>query len=146
MTRAWSQPALPSSSSTRSEFGEYRECTIITRTLDAWAEALGQRTIQLVKIDVEGHEHAVIEGGRKTIHQHRPFIIVEILGAAEVEAIDGLLTECNYLDIALAPDALRRCVKVRFHPDAWNHLLCPAEKSTRILTLCRELNLRMDFV
>jgi FkbM family methyltransferase len=125
--------------------GEYRECTIITRTLDAWAESLGRATIQLMKIDVEGHEHAVIEGGRMTIHRHRPFIIVEILGAAEVEAINRLLTECNYLDIALAPGALRHCVKVHFHLDAWNHLLCPAEKLTRILTLCRELNFRMDY-
>jgi len=125
--------------------GEYRECTIIARTLDSWAERLGWATIQLVKIDVEGHEHAVIEGGRKTIDRHRPFIIVEVLGTAKFDAMNAMLRESNYLDIALAPDALCHCLTVRFHGSAWNHLLSPAEKAQQILTLCRELNLRMEF-
>ena len=125
--------------------GDYRECMIITRTLDDWAETLGPATIQLIKIDVEGHEHAVIEGGRKTIDRHRPFIIVEILGTAKFDAMNAMLMESNYLDIALAPDALHHCLTVRFHGNAWNHLLCPAEKARKILTVCRELSLRMEF-
>jgi FkbM family methyltransferase len=124
--------------------GEYRVVTIITRTLDGWAETFGPPAIQLVKIDVEGHEDAIIEGGRKTIDRHRPFIIVEILGPSRVEAFDRMLIESDYLDIALAPGALRHCLRVRFHADAWNHLLCPVEKAQRILALCRELDLRLE--
>jgi hypothetical protein len=40
---------------------------------------------------------------------------------------------------------LRHCLRVGFHGDAWNHLLCPAEKAHHILTLCRELDLRLEF-
>lgn len=127
------------------QVGEFRSSPVITRTLDAWAEKLGPAPIELVKIDVEGHEDAVIEGGRKTIERHRPFIIVEILGPSRVEAFDRMLTESNYLDLALAPGALRHCLPVRFHGDAWNHLLCPAEKAQRVLALCRELDLRLEF-
>ncbi len=125
--------------------GEYRRSTVVTQTLDGWAETLGPAAIQLVKIDVEGHEGAVIEGGRRTVDRHRPFIVVEILGLSRVEAFDRMLTESDYLDIALSSTALRHCLWVGFHGDAWNHLLCPAEKAHHILTLCRELDLRLEF-
>lgn len=127
------------------QVGDYHSSSVITRTLDGWAEALGPGAIELVKIDVEGHEDAVIEGGRKTIDHHRPFIIVEILGPCRVEAFDKMLIESDYLDIALTPSALRHCLRARFHGDAWNHLLCPAEKAQRLLALCRELDLRLEF-
>jgi FkbM family methyltransferase len=127
------------------QVGEYRRHTIIAQTLDRWAETLGPATIALMKIDVEGHEHAVIQGGRKTIRRHRPFIIVEILGPSKVEAFDRMLIENDYLDIALCSTALQHCLRVHFHPDAWNHLLCPAEKARQILTLCREIDLRLEF-
>ncbi|MBV9377944.1 MAG: FkbM family methyltransferase [Alphaproteobacteria bacterium] len=127
------------------QVGDFRSSSVVTRTLDGWAEALGRAAIELVKIDVEGHEDAVIEGAQKTIDRHRPFIILEILGPSRVEAFDRMLIESDYLDIALTPSALRHCLRVRFHADAWNHLLCPAEKAQRVLALCRELDLRLEF-
>jgi hypothetical protein len=119
--------------------------TISTITLDTWASVVKDLSIQMIKIDVEGHEHAVIEGGRQTIRRHRPYIVVEILGAANFQKIGEVLREENYLDFALAYSALRHCSGVHFHEDAWNHLLVPAEKACRILTLCRQLNLNMQF-
>ena len=53
------------------------------RQLYGWAKALGPGAIELVKIDVEGHEDAVIEGGRKTIDRHRPFILLKSSALAE---------------------------------------------------------------
>jgi hypothetical protein len=99
----------------------------------------------MVKIDVEGHEHAVIEGGRSTIERDRPFIIIEILGTAKFEVINTMLIEASYIDIALSPAALRHCLTLGFHSDAWNHLLCRTEKAYQILALCRELNLGLEF-
>jgi FkbM family methyltransferase len=125
--------------------GEYRRVTVITRTLDGWAEAVEPAPIALLKIDVEGHEDAVIEGGRNTINRHRPFIAVEILGPSRLEAFDRMLVESEYLDLALSPAALRHCLRVQFHADGWNHLLCPAEKIQQIFTLCGELNLDLEF-
>jgi hypothetical protein len=68
----------------------------------------------MVKIDVEGHEHAVIEGGRSTIERDRPFIIIEILGTAKFEVINTMLIEASYIDIALSPAALRHCLTLGF--------------------------------
>jgi FkbM family methyltransferase len=124
--------------------GRFFEHTITTRTLDHWANTMENCSIGMIKIDVEGHEHAVIEGGRCTISRHRPFIIVEVLGPSEVIPINDLLTNERYLDFALAPGVLRYCQKVRFHSDGWNHLLCPAENASEILFLCKQLALRIE--
>lgn len=35
-------------------------------------------SVDLIKIDVEGHEHDVLQGARKTIKQHWPVLVVEM--------------------------------------------------------------------
>ena len=35
-------------------------------------------SVDLIKIDVEGHEHDVLQGARKTIKQHWPLLVVEM--------------------------------------------------------------------
>jgi FkbM family methyltransferase len=47
------------------QVGTYIRREITTETLDDWAEATLKEPVQLIKMDVEGHEHAVIEGGRR---------------------------------------------------------------------------------
>jgi FkbM family methyltransferase len=41
-------------------------------------DALGLGPVGLIKIDVEGHELAVIEGARRTLARDRPALVVEI--------------------------------------------------------------------
>lgn len=48
--------------------------TVKVKTLDDF----NFRDVDLIKIDVEGHEQAVIEGARETIETTRPILIVEI--------------------------------------------------------------------
>ena len=126
-----------------SEIGQYREQTIETSSLDEWSERLGPAPVQFIKMDVEGHEHAVIEGGRRFLARHRPYLTVEVLGPAEKRPIQDFLLEAGYLDFAIAPGVLRHCTSIRFHPDAWNHLLCPAERAGRLLGICRDLGLQI---
>jgi FkbM family methyltransferase len=128
------------------QVGNHVRHEIITETLDDWAEASSQEPIELVKIDVEGHEHAVIEGGRRTISRHRPIIIVEVLDAADFSALDRILVEEGYCDFALSPGGMRGCPSIRFHPDAWNHLLSPAEKVGLVSTVCHSLGLPLEKV
>lgn len=52
----------------------HRSVTVETRLLDAF----GFDAVGLIKIDVEGHELAVIEGARQTLLRCRPNLIVEI--------------------------------------------------------------------
>jgi len=126
------------------QIGEHVRRDVTTETLDGWAAANGAGPIRLVKMDVEGHEHAVLEGGRRVIGRHRPFIVAEMLGGADFAALNRILLEDGYRDFALAPDAARECATLRFHPDAWNHLLCPVEKIGRISLLCEQLNVPLE--
>lgn len=125
------------------QVGQFREHRITTRTLDGWA-ALTETPIRLIKCDVEGHEHAVIEGGWQALSRHRPFIVIEVLSNAETDIHNRLMHELGYLDFALTDGTLRQCTNVRFHPDAWNHLLVPAERAGRMFTLCRQLGLTLS--
>ena len=126
-----------------SEIGQYREQTIETSSLDEWSERLGPAPVQFMKMDVEGHEHAVIEGGRRFLARHRPYVTAEVLGPAEKRPIQDFLLEAGYLDFAIAPGVLRHCASIRFHPDAWNHLLCPTERAGRLLSVCRDIGLQI---
>lgn len=47
------------------------------RTLDGLASDAGFTSVDLVKIDVEGFEAAVLRGGRQTILRHRPKLLLE---------------------------------------------------------------------
>jgi FkbM family methyltransferase len=51
--------------------------TIVT-TIDAEAAARGNK-ISLIKIDVEGHEMAVLEGAQNVLRTHRPLVVCELL-------------------------------------------------------------------
>ena len=123
------------------EIGNFREQQIETRTLDEWSRRLGLAKVHFMKVDVEGHEHAVIAGGRVFLAEHRPYLTLEVLGSADTGTLNSLLRESEYLDFAMAPTGLRNCETVRHHSDAWNHLLCPAERAGRLLQICRRLGL-----
>ena len=48
------------------------------RRLDSIAEGFGLRRVDVIKIDAEGAEIQVLNGGVKTITRFRPFIVVEV--------------------------------------------------------------------
>jgi FkbM family methyltransferase len=59
------------------EFGEpvIKEIRVRTRTLDELYPQ--ERPLQFVKIDVEGAEYLVLQGGKRTLKRHRPYIVFE---------------------------------------------------------------------
>lgn len=62
-------------------------------TLDAIAEREGIAQVDLVKIDVEGHEASVVRGGRRLLERDRPRIVVELGGVERLRAFRPLLPE-----------------------------------------------------
>lgn len=128
------------------QIGRYRKQTIQTQTMDGWAAHRGFDDISLIKIDVEGHEYAVIEGARKTILKHRPMITIELLSGARADTIEKMIFEESYIDLAITPTGFRNSPTLAFHPDGWNHLLCPSEKLSLILNACQDLNLKLEIV
>lgn len=81
------------------ERGDPEYITVDVSTLDA---EIGDLTPRVVKIDVEGAELAVIEGGRSLLSQARPMVIFEHVAAAAAlygatpEGLWDLLTELDY--------------------------------------------------
>jgi FkbM family methyltransferase len=68
---------------------------VSTRTLDSFEFA----DISLIKIDVEGHEEAVIQGARKTILRSKPVLIVESENRHNSGAprrLSSMLTDLGY--------------------------------------------------
>lgn len=63
-----------SASIEKTGFEHVREQLVSLRTLDSYRF----EDVRLIKIDVEGHEFSVIEGGSSTISSFRPALIVEI--------------------------------------------------------------------
>ncbi|MGW3285432.1 FkbM family methyltransferase [Streptomyces sp. NPDC001002] len=57
-------------------------------------EVFADTKLDLIKIDVEGHEMSVLEGARQVLKRDRPTVILEALADAEM---DGLLAEFNPL-------------------------------------------------
>jgi FkbM family methyltransferase len=63
--------------------------TVVTTRLDSYLDARGSETPDLIKIDVEGHEPAVVRGMGRYLAQ-MPTLVTEILSdevAAQVEAL-----------------------------------------------------------
>ncbi len=58
--------------------GGSREVEIVTDTLDAVVQRLGVDHVALVKVDVEGHEPAVIRGGQQTLSAPAVLLLMEI--------------------------------------------------------------------
>ena len=67
----------------------FREMVEVT-TLDAFAAEVGLPRLDLIKIDVEGWEMRVLEGGSDTIRRFRPVIYLELVERLLARAGDSL--------------------------------------------------------
>jgi FkbM family methyltransferase len=78
------------------------EIEVRTTTVDAEISS-GAPPPQFMKIDVEGHELAVLRGARRTLSEHRPFLIFET--TSNHEEVGDLLQQLGYmmLDLSGAP-------------------------------------------
>jgi len=56
--------------------------TVTVRRLDDVLEELAVQAVDVIKIDVEGAEHRVFEGARKTLERDRPLILFELVDQA----------------------------------------------------------------
>jgi FkbM family methyltransferase len=111
---------------------------VATVTLDGFASREGLARLDLVKIDVEGHEREVLAGAAGLLARFRPVVVIEIghEAAADRAAIDALLTGLSYdlggilLDHGIAPagwDDYRAASGLFAAGEVHNLLLLPAK-------------------
>jgi len=124
--------------------GKYKTTTIKTRTLDEFALERNLK-FDVAKLDVEGHEPAVLAGASRTIGTNRPVLIVEILREATCEALNSWAAAMGY--VTYAPCAagsasiLLRLDRLQYVAGAPNQVLCPAEHVDRLITAAKSVGL-----
>jgi FkbM family methyltransferase len=76
-----------------------RETVVPITQLDAWIQATGQPSPDVVKIDVEGAEAGVLRGMKQTLALAQPRLIVELHGTRReiIELLDSL--EYEHVDV-----------------------------------------------
>jgi FkbM family methyltransferase len=79
--------------------------TVQTNTLDNFCIEENIKRIDVIKIDVEGHEYEVIKGALKSIEKYKPILIIEIEQRHHTEDISLIINEikninysCFYFD------------------------------------------------
>lgn len=66
------------------------------RRLDDAVEMVGVDRVDLVKVDVEGAEHHVLEGAVNVLRKYRPILLLEIHGRGQWERASKLLSALGY--------------------------------------------------
>ena len=84
-------------------------------TLDSYAENHNLRKIDVIKIDVEGFEDKVLEGGRKLLERDHPTMICECLPGCNAAAMESLLNSYGYSLYLLTDDGPEK--KLHIEPD-----------------------------
>jgi FkbM family methyltransferase len=120
--------------------GKYRRRPLESRTLDNVA-ALRDLKFGFAKIDVEGHEAAVLTGARETIERNRPIIVIEVLRDADYRRLSDWAATARYVPHAICPGLLLRLDGVEYVAGADNQVLCPAEQLEKLRAVAKRVDL-----
>ena len=101
--------------------------------------------VRVMKVDIEGHEHAFLDGAVATIARDRPFIFIEVLdiAAPTAEKLTRFVHQHDYLDFRLRPDIVIHSPDVTFDPAAWNHAFVPRDRLGVFMDACEASNLEV---
>jgi FkbM family methyltransferase len=117
--------------------GRYREYVRIdvpTRRLQSIVEGDGTAGLDLVKIDVEGHEEAVIEGLGPILARDRPMLLLEVLSEERAARLQRLLAGNGYLffDIDESAKTITRAMDLRPPSHGFNCFACSPADAARL--------------
>lgn len=110
-------------------------------TLDA--EVPDTVDVELIKIDVEGHELEVLEGALQTLARCRPLIMIELLDRADYAYFTALKDRLSYRSYALRFDTAIPEDVMAFDAEAWNHAMVPVEKDAEFQQLLEALRVHV---
>lgn len=129
---------IPLGSSLRKDMGDSANMRIIkvkTQKLDTYVHENNISRIDLMKVDTEGTEDKVFEGGEKTINEHRPVILCEVLSNTNIAPkLHAFFDSKKYNYYYVNDNLLEQVDKIIGDPYVVsNYLLVPEEKNPQIL-------------
>lgn len=105
-------------------------------TLDGLVREAGLDRVDVIKIDAEGSEDAVLRGAARTLEQHRPFVFCEVLDRRDLApAVMKALAGHDYRFFALSPAGVRQCTAVYGGADSdegHNYLFVPGDRLAEV--------------
>ena len=120
---------IPSSSSLSRGFmqsivarDELTSTTVEVVEIDEFVRARGLAGVDLIKIDTETTEAAVIRGMLRTLERDRPAVVCEVLDAGVAQSIEALLTPLGYAFFLLTGDGAQRRAHIAPDP-VWRNYI-----------------------
>ena len=94
---------------------QHAEIRVSCRRIDSFFSALSINAPITIKIDVEDHEHAVLNGAKRLIQSFRPIIVCELLFRAHYNSKTiGLIDELDYAAFAITREGCFRMNAIDF--------------------------------
>jgi len=117
----------------KNEHAGYQEVEL--RTLDSYSF---DQPVSVVKIDVEGHEHAVIKGARRILAEDRPVIFAEMLPGAKKHffEVSKLMADHGYVSFRMRPTCLIATPIIIPDRLSWNYAFVPQEIMPTLWLIC----------
>jgi len=99
--------ALPFSTSSIAGYRDAKlTVTAPVMKIDTYAEINSLTAIDLIKIDVEGNDHRVLDGAKKVLERDQPVIICEVLHEDTDRLLNDVLEGSGYLYFMITDDGL----------------------------------------
>lgn len=127
------QPTYPMGSSTNENFrANTKAITVQAMTLDTFVEQHNIDKIDLMKVDTESTEPAVLRGATHVINRDHPFIVCEILLEEPRQAISDFFADKDYHVYRIEHGGMRHLEHIEIDEDATNFLFVPSEKHAQM--------------
>lgn len=85
-------------------YSRFERTVVRSITIDTLVEKQGEPPPEIIKIDVEGAEHLVLQGGRKTLARYKPLLLVEVHHICVMFSVSRFLVELGYQAELLQPE------------------------------------------
>lgn len=113
-------------------------------TLDQYCADNQIERIDIIKLDVEGHEHAVLAGGKAVMRDLRPIIFIEILKEADKDTLNTFANQAEYSFIWLESDRISHMASAIENPSNYNQALVPIEKISIFEETCKNIGMSIN--
>jgi FkbM family methyltransferase len=108
------------------------EIDVEVTSFDAISNRISFKSVDLVKIDAEGHDFEVLEGMIDTIMTYQPDFLIEILSDEIGEKIMKILMPSTYLYFNINEGKGIRQVTRLTHSDSLNFFICKHDTAKRL--------------